>query len=194
MLDRYRHFRVSLAILLIFTATSLRASDAVRWPVARGPSHEPVPYHYDPALWNSVPHGFLDDAPACILYSGTTQFVEPDGTVETFSHEVTRFNSRKAIEKIGDYRNIVFAPSYQTLTLHDAQVHKANGRTIPVEPRHVQVRRPDQRIPGLRSRQATGHLFSQPGSRRYHRGQMDRTGQEPRISGAVLHALQLRRR
>ena len=87
-----------------------------------------------------MPHEFLDDAAACILYAATTYLVEADGTVETISHEVTRLNGRKGVEKLGEYRNIIYTPSYQKLTLNEARVHKADGRTIDVEPRHVQLR------------------------------------------------------
>jgi tetratricopeptide (TPR) repeat protein/transglutaminase-like putative cysteine protease len=128
-----------VALSLLSFAPLTRAADAA-WPVPRGPSHEPAPYRYDPAVWKGVPHDFLDDAPSCTLYSGTTHLVEADGTVETVSHEITRLNSRKAVEKLGEYKSIVYTPSYQKLTLHEACVHKADGRTVFVEPRHVQLR------------------------------------------------------
>jgi tetratricopeptide (TPR) repeat protein len=87
-----------------------------------------------------VPREFLEDAAACVLYAGNTHLVEPDGTVETITHDVTRLNGRKGIEKVGEYRNIVFTPSYQKLTLNEARIHKADGRVVAVEPRHVQLR------------------------------------------------------
>ncbi len=108
--------------------------------MAWGPSHEPVPYRYDPAAWKHVRPEFLDDAPACTLYAGTTHLVEADGTIETISHEITRFNSRKAVEKLGEYKNIVYTPAYQTLTLNEALVRKADGRVVKVQARHVQLR------------------------------------------------------
>src|SRR5260370_427660 len=83
-------------------------SDPV-WTVPGGPSHEPVPYHYEPGILKNVPKEFLEDAPACILYSGVTNIVEPDGTVETTTHEITRLNSRKSLEKLGEYRSITYA-------------------------------------------------------------------------------------
>jgi tetratricopeptide (TPR) repeat protein/transglutaminase-like putative cysteine protease len=99
-----------------------------------------VPYHYDPGILKSVPKEFLEDAPACILYSGVTHMVEPDGTIETTTHEITRLNSRKSLEKLGEYRSITYDPSFEKLTLHEARVLKADGRTVDVEPRHVQLR------------------------------------------------------
>jgi tetratricopeptide (TPR) repeat protein/transglutaminase-like putative cysteine protease len=135
---RYRNF-LFVVVLLLGCAPSVRSAD-VPWPVPRGPSHEPAPYRYDPAAWKTVPQDFLDDAPACTLYAAATSLVESDGTVETVSHEVTRFNSRKAVEKLGEYKNIVYSPAYQTLTLHEARVHKPDGRTIDVQARHVQLR------------------------------------------------------
>jgi tetratricopeptide (TPR) repeat protein len=128
-----------VALSLLSFVPAARCAD-VPWPVPRGASHEPAPYRYDPAAWKAVPHDFLDDAPACTLYNGTTHIVEADGTVETITHEVTRFNSRKAVEKLGEYKNIVYTPAYQQLTLHEARVHKPDGRTIDVQPRHAQLR------------------------------------------------------
>ena len=36
--------------------------------------------------------------------------IEADGTIETISHEITRFNGRKGVEKLGEYRNIIYTP------------------------------------------------------------------------------------
>jgi hypothetical protein len=127
---------IGLAILCL----SNSAPAAPAWPVPRDVSHEPVPYHYDASQWKQVPTEYLDDAPACTLYAGTTYLVEAEGTVETIIHEVTRLNSRKAIEKLGEYHTIVYNPSYETLTLNEARVIKADGRTLPVEPKHLHLR------------------------------------------------------
>ncbi len=137
---RLRHGSAVLATLFLLSfAPAARPADA-SWPVPLGPGREPAPFRYDPAAWKAVPHEFLDDAPACTLYSATTHLVEADGTVETITHEVTRFNSRKAVEKLGEYKNIVWTPAYQKPTLNEACIHKADGRTVAVEPRHVQLR------------------------------------------------------
>src|SRR5438034_5502603 len=97
--------RCSLLIIVVmgFCGGFTHAAD---WPVPRGSSHEPVPYRYHGNQWKKVPKAFLEDAPACILYSGNTYLIETDGTVETIVHEITRLNSRKGIEKLGEYRNI----------------------------------------------------------------------------------------
>jgi tetratricopeptide (TPR) repeat protein len=137
---RLRHGSTLLAALFLLTAAPAARPGDATWPVPLGPSREPAPFHYDRAAWKAVPRDFLDDAPACTLYAATTHLVEADGTVETTSHEVTRFNSRKAVEKLGEYKNIVYTPAYQKLTLHEARIHKADGRTVAVEPRHVQLR------------------------------------------------------
>jgi tetratricopeptide (TPR) repeat protein len=136
-----RHCRRS-ALLLAFALLSLTPlqAPAADWPVPRGPSHEPEPYRYDPADAKRLPRAFLEDAPACILYSGSSYLVEGDGTIETITHEITRFSGRKGIDKLGEYRNITYNPSYQTLTLNEARVHKADGRVVAIEPRHVQLR------------------------------------------------------
>src|SRR5207237_665811 len=59
-------------LVLLLTA----AAPAAEWPVARGPSREPEPYHYDPADARRLPKAFFEDAPACLLYAGTTYLVE----------------------------------------------------------------------------------------------------------------------
>src|SRR5207244_4302499 len=67
-----------------------RPAMAQDWPVPRGPGREPVPYRYDAKVWKQVPRPFLEDHAACILYSGATHLIEPDGTVESINHEITR--------------------------------------------------------------------------------------------------------
>src|SRR5262249_40361454 len=128
---------LSLVILCLSGSTAQAVPD---WPIPRAASHEPHPYVYDPAQWRHVPIKFLDDAPACTLYSGVSYRIEPDGTVETICHEITRLNSRKAVEKLGEYHNIAFDPAYEKVTLNEARVIKAAGGIVPVEPKHVQLR------------------------------------------------------
>lgn len=134
---RLSHPFISLALILSFSL-SLRAGDA--WPVPRGPSHEPKPYRFDPAEIKRLPEDFLEDSAACVLYAGNTYLVEADGTIETITHEITRLNGRKGIEKLGETRNIVYDPSNEKLTLHEARIHKPDGRKLDVEPRHMQLR------------------------------------------------------
>jgi tetratricopeptide (TPR) repeat protein len=110
------------------------------WPIARGPAHDPAPYRYDPAVLKQIPKEFLEEAPACLLYSGTTYLVDRDGTTETITHEITRFNGRKGVEQLGEYRSIVYEPSFQTLTLNEARVLKADGSLVPITPAHVELR------------------------------------------------------
>ena len=88
----------------------------------------------------TIPKDFLDDATACVLYSGTTHLSKRDGTDEAITHEITRLNSRKGIDKLGEYRSIYFDPTYEKLTLNEARVIKANGKIVPIEPKHVQLR------------------------------------------------------
>jgi tetratricopeptide (TPR) repeat protein len=125
-------------VALVVLCNRLPAAEG--WPVQRGPSHEPNPYHYDGRKPPTIPAEFLDDAAACVLYAGNTHLVEPDGTIELITHDVTRLSGRKGIEKVGEYRNITFDPSYQKLTLNEARIHKADGRIVAIEPRHVQLR------------------------------------------------------
>jgi tetratricopeptide (TPR) repeat protein len=129
-------FGIVVGILLI-AAGQVRADD---WPVPRGASREPLPYRYDAAVLKTIPKEFLDDATAVVLYSGTTNLLEPDGTVEAISHEVTRLNSRKGIDKLGEYRSISYDPTYEKLTLNEARVIKTDGTVVQIEPKHVQLR------------------------------------------------------
>lgn len=137
---------------------SLAAADS---PVPRGPSHEPAPYRYDPGQWKKVPAEFLDDAPACVLYSCTNHLIEPDGTVESITHDITRLNSRKAIETLGEYTFISYDPSYQKVILNEARIHKPNGQIIPVEAKSIQVR--DVRTDYLVYDQSKQVILSFPG-------------------------------
>jgi len=132
--------RLALLLTVLALAIVAPARAAVEWPVPRGASHEPVPYKYDPAQWKGVPKAFLEDAPACTLHAGVTHLVENDGTIETITHEITRLSSRKALDKLGEYRSITYTPEYEKLTLNEARVLKADGRTVPVEAKHVQLR------------------------------------------------------
>ena len=142
MLRPQRLVRPFLAFLVLgctaLGGAAVRAGD--KWPVPVGPSHEPDPFHYDAKVWKDVPRDYLDDAAACILYASTSYLVEPDGTIETIVHDVTRLNGRKGIEKLGEYRNLSYDPSYETLTLNTAVIHKADGHDAPIEPRDVQLR------------------------------------------------------
>jgi tetratricopeptide (TPR) repeat protein/transglutaminase-like putative cysteine protease len=132
--------RLCLLVALVFLGGLTPARAADDWPVPRGPSREPSPFRYDPGLWKAVPKAFLEDAPACVLYAGNTYLVEADGTIETITHDVTRLNGRKGVEKLGEYRQITFNPAFQKLTLNEARIHKADGRIVSLEPRHVQLR------------------------------------------------------
>jgi tetratricopeptide (TPR) repeat protein/transglutaminase-like putative cysteine protease len=127
--------RTFAILLCLAIPAGLRADE---WPVPRGPSAEPAPYKYDPKT--PIPRAFLEDAPACVVYSGGSYLLEEDGTLATVNHEITRLNSRKGIERLGEYRAVFWNPTWQTLTLHEARVLKPNGKAVPVEPRHVQVR------------------------------------------------------
>ena len=124
--------RLWIVVSLFFIASSqLRADE---WPVKRGPARDPLPYRYDARVLKTIPKEFLDDSAACVLYSGTTHLIEPDGTVEAISHEITRLNSRKGIEKLGEYRSISYDPAYEKLTLNEACVIKADGKDALFEP------------------------------------------------------------
>lgn len=136
----HRIYPAHFLVALVCHALLAGNAPAADWAVPRGPSREPVPYVYDPGVWKKVPQAFLDDAQACTLYAGMNHFVEKDGTIETVTHEITRLSSRKALEKLGEYRSITWTPAYEKVTLNEARVLKADGSTVPVEPRHVQVR------------------------------------------------------
>ncbi len=128
------------AAIVVFAFSTAPAPAADAWPVPRGASREPNPYRYDPKQWKSVPKEFLEDSAACVLYSGTTNIVESDGTIEDITHEITRLNGRKGIEKLGEFRGMTYDPSYQKLTLNEARIFKADGRVVDIEPRNAQLR------------------------------------------------------
>src|SRR5712692_1249211 len=130
--------RPLVLVVALLLAPSGRAAEG--WPVARGPSREPVPVRFDRKMIDAAPKDLLEDAAACVLYAGNTYLVEDDGTIEVITHDLTRLNGRKGVEKLGEYRNIVYDPSYQKLTLHETRIHKPDGSTVNVEPRHVQLR------------------------------------------------------
>jgi tetratricopeptide (TPR) repeat protein/transglutaminase-like putative cysteine protease len=127
--------RSSLLVVVCLTLPGRLLADD--WPVDRGPSREPAPYKYNPK--QPIPKAFAEAA-ACVLYSAATHIVEDDGTVESIYHEVTKLQSRKAIERLGEYRSITFDPTYQKLVLHEARVLKPGGKVVPIEPRHVHLR------------------------------------------------------
>ncbi|MFO0880827.1 MAG: DUF3857 domain-containing protein [Gemmataceae bacterium] len=127
-----------LWILLAVATPPLLADDA--WPIPRGPSREPLPFRHDRLRLADLPRDFLEDNVATILYAGSSYLIDRDGTVETITHELTRLNGRKGIEKLGEYRGIAYTPSYQKLTLNEARIHKASGKIVSIEPRHVHLR------------------------------------------------------
>jgi tetratricopeptide (TPR) repeat protein/transglutaminase-like putative cysteine protease len=135
-----RHVLVIILVLFSPTAAWSQDQDKTDWPVPRGSSNEPVPYHYNPAILKTVPRAFFDDAAACILYVASSHRVQADGTIETVSHDITRLGSRKGIDHLGEYQGITFNPNYQKLVLNLARIHKKNGAVVPIEPRHVQLR------------------------------------------------------
>src|SRR5262245_33839827 len=113
---------------------------ADEWPVKRGPSNEPTPYRYDARDWKQAPREFLDDYSACTLYYANINLIDADGTVESITHDITRFSGRKGIEALGEYRSISYDPSWQTLVLNEARILKADGSIVPIDPQHVHLR------------------------------------------------------
>src|SRR5579864_3497343 len=136
-MPRLRLFMLALVLLFVGEVLPARGDD---WPIARAPGREPEPYRIDKKLLAKVPRAFLDDAAACILYSGTNYLIEKNGTVETVTHEITRLNGRKGIESLGEYRHITYDPTCQKLVLNEARIIKADGTIVAIEPKHVQLR------------------------------------------------------
>ena len=184
MVRSRRPTRVLFALVLLVSASaSLRAGDA--WPVSRGPSHEPNPYRFDPAQIKHLPKKFLEDSAACVLYAGNTYLVEADGTVETITHEVTRLNGRKGIEKLGEYRNIFYDPVVPEA--HPPRGPHPQERTAAssnVEPRHVQLRDVATDYQVYDHDKQLIISFPDARSRRRDRGQVERARQEPRARRA----------
>jgi tetratricopeptide (TPR) repeat protein len=138
MIQHLTRFR-NLGALVVFLGVVWPAW-ADDWPIPRAPGREPEPYRFDRKQLTKVPRPFLEDAAACILYSGVSHVIEPDGTVESVTHEITRLNGRKGIENLGEYRHITYDPTCQKLILNEARIIKADGTIVAIEPRHVQLR------------------------------------------------------
>jgi len=130
--------RWSVCWLVFGCFTCLDAAEIADIP--RGPSREPDPYRFEAKHLKAVPKSLLEDANAIVLYAATTYRVEADGTIETTTHEVTRLNSRTAVEKLGEFRGIRYSPGYEKLTLHTIAIHKADGTRIEVDKRHMHIR------------------------------------------------------
>lgn len=128
-----------VASLVLAVSRTASAGDAA-WPVARGPSREPVPFQFQRRALAELPRDFLEDAPACILYYGSNHLIEPDGTIATITHDITRLNSRRGIESLGEYRQITYDPTYQKLVLNEARIIKADGTVVHIEAKHLHVR------------------------------------------------------
>jgi tetratricopeptide (TPR) repeat protein/transglutaminase-like putative cysteine protease len=124
---------------LALNVSSVRG-EGQEWPVPRGPAKMAAACCFDPSLCKKLPAGFVDDAPACVLYSGTTHHLLPDGTLETTTQELIRLNGRKGIDQLGEYKTITFTPSYETVMLHEARIYKAKGGVETVAARHVRLR------------------------------------------------------
>src|SRR5262249_12060452 len=131
---------MSRLALLALVCLASHCFAAEEWPVPRGPSREPDAYKFDAKSLKRLSKAMIEDNIAIILYSGSTYRVEADGTIERRWHEVTRLGGRKAVEKLGEFRGITYTPNFQKATLHLARIHKADGKVVEVEPRHVHLR------------------------------------------------------
>jgi tetratricopeptide (TPR) repeat protein len=136
---RFRYLRPLIVACLVLVPASVRG-EGQEWPVPHGPAKYAAPCTFDPVLCKRLPAAYLDDASACVLFSGTTHRLLPDGSVETSTQELIRLNGRKGIDQLGEYKSITFTPSYEQVTLHEARVHKAKGGVEVVAARHVRVR------------------------------------------------------
>src|SRR5207249_973640 len=66
------HVRLLRPVFFVLAFVATARADGPAWPVPRGPARNPAPVTYDPAAQKALPAGFFDDAPACVLFSGTT--------------------------------------------------------------------------------------------------------------------------
>ncbi|HEX4589591.1 MAG TPA: DUF3857 domain-containing protein, partial [Gemmataceae bacterium] len=133
-----RILRPLFVACLALCASGVRG-EGQEWPVPHSPAKAAL-CKFDPAACKKLPAGFLDDAPACVLFSGTTHHLFPDGTLESTTQELIRLNGRKGIDQLGEYKTITFCPAYETVTLHEARIHKASGGVETVAPKHVRLR------------------------------------------------------
>jgi hypothetical protein len=129
------------------------------WPVERGFAKPKVEFRAE--MVRSAPAGYLQDAAACYLYSGTHHTLDRDGTLHAATQELIRLNTRRGIDQMGEFRSIAFNPHYEKVVLHLARVHKAAG---PIEgtaapalsrsPIHARCPAPEEGAPGRAGRAA----------------------------------------
>jgi hypothetical protein len=106
----------------------------------RGPAPAWAPLPENPQDASRVPAEWLEEHGAIFLHNSTRLLLSPDGTTTTTSTQILRLLGRKAISTLGDHRDIVFDPSYETCVLHHAFVVGGNGQRRELESRHCQVR------------------------------------------------------
>ncbi|MFQ3592710.1 MAG: DUF3857 and transglutaminase domain-containing protein [Gemmataceae bacterium] len=131
---------VCLLVGLLFSGWYPALKAAPLADITRGPSREPDPFRFQFKHVKELPKSLLDEATAIVLYAATTYRLEADGTIETTTHEVTRLNSRTAVEKLGEFRGMRYSPGYEKLTLHTVAIHKVDGSRVEVDNRHMHLR------------------------------------------------------
>src|SRR5438105_3985154 len=94
-----RQPRRTLTLLALLSFSWILPAQAADSPVAQGPSHEPAPYRFNPAATLKAPKTFLEDGPACYLYTGSWFLIDADGTEENIVHEIIRLNNRRGVEQ-----------------------------------------------------------------------------------------------
>lgn len=111
-------------------ARPLPAEDATPM-VVREPSAEIDPVVYDPAMAQQAPADVLEEYSACYLLNREVHQLSSDGRVSVTQHLIARINSRDALEATGDWP-LWFDPYSESIVLHVARVHKANGQVVDV--------------------------------------------------------------
>ncbi len=109
------------------------------WPVARAPADDLEPLSYDPQLVEALPRELLQDYPATYLVYREQHALQPDGKEVTVVQQLLRLNNRLAVEELAE-QQIEFLPSSQTLVLHTARLHTADGKRVELLAHQAHVR------------------------------------------------------
>jgi len=116
-----------------------QASPASDWPVPRAPADSLEPLRYTPQLLHCVPQDMLRDYPAVYLLYREQHTLRPDGKEVTLVQQLLRLNNRLAVEELSE-QQIEFLSATQTLLLHVARLHTAEGMQLDLLPHQAHLR------------------------------------------------------
>jgi len=110
------------------------------WAIKRGTAPDWAPLPEINLVAGKVPTEWLEEHGAIFLHNATRLRLATDGSITINSTQIIRLLGRKAIATLGDHKEILFDPSYQSCTLNNAFVVAPDGQRRELEARHCQVR------------------------------------------------------